>query len=509
MFSRMVGFLTGLSPPLRAPRRFSLVGVEWSGPSTARIELRAQSADRRWSRWAGASLRGNAGGTLADRSRVLGEPIWTGPAVGVQLRASNPVRGVRLHFVDGGTRGDAAGASPLPRATPTLDAGPGQPPVIARAAWAQGSAHPAVAASYGTVRLAFVHHTETPNGYGSADVPSIMRSIFDFHRYVRGYDDIAYNFMIDAFGRIWEARAGGIDLPVIGAHAGGYNAVSTGIAVIGSFKELLPSAAAIDTLERFLAWKLSLHGLAMRGRVTVEVNPASAFYTPFPPGARVSLPRIAGHRDGGLTDCPGDAFYARLPAIRLRASKLARRVARITLVEPRTPGVAGTMVLSGRFSTLSGQPMRGAPIELQQVDSGGESPVDTVLTGADGRWSLPVALSQSAVVRALHRPPPATASDLVVLTVAPRITLTVQSSAPLRVAGEITPGKRTVTVDAYRLQGSHRRLVASKQVTTQSGRFAATLDVRRPGEYLVIANTKADARNAAGSSPGVRVRRAT
>jgi hypothetical protein len=87
-----------------------------------------------------------------------------------------------------------------------------------------------VQAGCGSVQLAFVHHTVSPNGYASGDVPSILRSIFDYHRYVRGFHDIAYNFMIDAFGRIWEARAGGIDLPVIGAQAGGYNAVSTGAA---------------------------------------------------------------------------------------------------------------------------------------------------------------------------------------------------------------------------------------------------------------------------------------
>ena len=58
------------------------------------------------------------------------------------------------------------------------------------------------------------------------------------------------------------------------------------------------------------------------------VDPASAYYTPFPPGAHVSLPRIAGHRDGDSTDCPGNAFYGRLPSIRPRVGSLAGTPAR-------------------------------------------------------------------------------------------------------------------------------------------------------------------------------------
>jgi hypothetical protein len=133
---------------------------------------------------------------------------------------------------------------------------------------------------YGTVKLAFVHHTDNPNGYSAAQVPSMLYAIYQFHRYTRGWDDIGYNFVIDLFGRIWEAREGGIDQAVVGAQAGGYNKVSTGVAVLGTFDSVLPSGAALAALQRLLAWKLSLHGVPTSGRVTVEVNPADASYTP-------------------------------------------------------------------------------------------------------------------------------------------------------------------------------------------------------------------------------------
>ena len=65
----------------------------------------------------------------------------------------------------------------------------------------------------------------------------MLRAIYVFHREVNGWNDIGYNFVIDLFGRVLEARAGGIDEPVVGAQAGGYNLVSTGVAVLGSFIE--------------------------------------------------------------------------------------------------------------------------------------------------------------------------------------------------------------------------------------------------------------------------------
>ena len=45
--------------------------------------------------------------------------------------------------------------------------------IIARSVWATGTQLPRVASAYGEVRVAFVHHTENPNGYAPAEVPAI------------------------------------------------------------------------------------------------------------------------------------------------------------------------------------------------------------------------------------------------------------------------------------------------------------------------------------------------
>lgn len=376
-----------------------LIAVEWLAPAGASIELRFADRAGRFGRWVSAT--GCTAGH-ATPGRLLGAPLWSGGTRAVQLRASHAVSGLRLHLID---VSDGAGAhrraiaapalalaaGTLPAAAPVLAAGPGQPPIIARRAWAKGMSRPAVAPAYGAVRMAFVHHTENPNGYAPGEVTPMLRAIYAFHRYVHGWNDIGYNFVIDLYGRIFEARAGGIDEPVVGAQAGGYNLASTGVAVLGSFSGVRPSVPARRALERLLAWKLSLHGVPALGRVNVRVNPAGASYSRFPANALVPLPRIAGHRDGDSTECPGDALYGELAAIRTGARRLAGRPARLTLA--LAAGAPGA--LRGSLAFLDGTPLAGAPVTVQvrEVARRGEAvterTIGEALTDARGNWSLP------------------------------------------------------------------------------------------------------------------------
>ncbi len=516
VFTRYVGGLrAGETAPIDAARPFALVGVQWSGPATARIELRTRrvAAGGSWGPWVSASVGGHGPDRVTTSSGRFGEPIWTGPADVVQLRTAGAVNGVRLHFVaDPGAidEGQASAAQAFPLAQPNLDAGPGQPPIIARAAWARGHAPPRHAPEYGTVKVAFVHHSETPNGYGPGQVPSILRSIFVFHRYVRDYFDVGYNFAVDAFGRIWEARAGGIDQAVLGAQAGGYNFESTGIVVLGSFSAAAPPPAALGALTALLAWKLALHGVPALGRVPVLVSADGASYTPYAPGSHVSLPRIAGHRDGDQTSCPGDALYARLPAIRPRVAALAGSPAHLTIAAPVPAQPSGTPVtVTGRLTDLhSGAPLAGAPLEVQQITGiDTATTIATLTTDADGGWSYTVTPAVNTLLRALHRTSPACVSDLVVLAVAPAVTLTVDSAVPLTVSGTVSPAGLRVTIDFYRvLNGSGRRkLVKSRQVAAPGGQFTATLRRLAPGRYVVLASTTASARYAVGAAPPASV----
>jgi hypothetical protein len=430
-FEHWVGTVSGAGVTVRLGRNADLAGVQWIAPAptaqghhspAGEPELRFGRDDGSFSRWVSAGRRGHGPDGAARTDTLTGDPLWSGGTTTVQLRAARTLSGVRLRLVDvsagRGARvqalaagGPFASAAAMPLAMPVLAAGAGQPPVIARRAWAGTVAPPRVAPGYGDVEMAFVHHTDNPNGYTPGEVPAMLRAIYAFHRFVNGWNDIGYNFVLDLFGRIFEARAGGIDEPVVGAHAGGYNISSTGVAVLGTFSAVPVSAASRQALERLLAWKLSLHGVTAIGRVTVRVDPAGARFSRFPARAHVSLPHIAGHRDADTTDCPGDVLYGELPSIRRSVRLLAGRPAKATLAlisaaspapgvsepsagEPRVEPVTPT--LTGTLAFLDGTAISGAPLEIQirTVSERGEVVLEQTLaevtTAVGGGWSLPI-----------------------------------------------------------------------------------------------------------------------
>src|SRR5271166_544356 len=163
---RWVGALSSQARTVELVRVADLLGVEWQGPAGARVELRFRDGEGRWSPWVSAASRGHGPDEPEPPERRVGDPVWTGGATTVQLRCAPALSGVRLHLVNvsagvGGRRmamriGLLADRAALEQATPVLDAGPGQPPIIARRAWARRMAPPSVAPAYGAVRMAFV-----------------------------------------------------------------------------------------------------------------------------------------------------------------------------------------------------------------------------------------------------------------------------------------------------------------------------------------------------------------
>ncbi len=167
------------------------------------------------------------------------------------------------------------------------------------------------------LKFAVVHHTVNSNSYGPGDSPAIVRAIQSYELDALGYCDIAYNFLVDRFGQIFEGRAGGVDKPVIGGHAGGFNTASTGVAIIGDYTRINAPAAQWNSLVHLLRWRLSV----------ARINPAAGFSTTvlsspcncqqWPVGTNITLPSaIVGHRDVDQTACPGNTFYPQLPALR-------------------------------------------------------------------------------------------------------------------------------------------------------------------------------------------------
>jgi hypothetical protein len=223
----------------------------------------------------------------------------------------------------------------LPRFGASVGDGPaspvaveGGPAIIPREAWADApwadandgcSAEPSVADH---LQAIVVHHTVTANDYRADQVGDLLRSILYSHTQVNGWCDVGYNFVVDHFGRIWETRTGSIESAVIGGHARGFNTGTVGVAVLGQHHQggrpaAMPvPAAASDAVAELARWKLG--GAAVDPMGTTWLRNRSS-------GGRQRLaaetwhlvPTVLGHRDLGLTSCPGSHgvdVVASLPA---------------------------------------------------------------------------------------------------------------------------------------------------------------------------------------------------
>ena len=168
------------------------------------------------------------------------------------------------------------------------------------------------------IRHAIVHHTVNVNDYTMNDVPDLLYGIQRYHMDTRGWDDIAYNFIIDRFGRIWQAREAELLEPITGAHTTGFNAESIGVALLGTFSDRDPGQSMIDSLGLLLGWKLNLHGIDPLG--VTEVRSSGGNYAE--PDEMVLVDNISPHRTNQSTRCPGNGTVARMNDIRQAAAEM-------------------------------------------------------------------------------------------------------------------------------------------------------------------------------------------
>ena len=126
------------------------------------------------------------------------------------------------------------------------------------------------------VQKIIVHHTGTPNDI--ADYPGLARGIYT-NELNNGYIDIAYNWLIDPRGRIYEGRwaqnypsghphtgerAG---QNVMGAHALYFNDNTIGIGLMGDYSNVAPTSAMISALLTLMTWKCARWGIGPLGMI--------------------------------------------------------------------------------------------------------------------------------------------------------------------------------------------------------------------------------------------------
>ena len=287
---------------------YRLVAATWSAATAEPTVTVRHRAGGRWSPWhtlpAGDGHGPDPSSREADGTRFGTDPLVVPESDAVQARVDVAdgalPADLRLDLIDpgqspaDGSVGMASGAAAV--AVPT------RPTIFTRAQWgADESLREPGLPAYGGVRGAFVHHTVNTNSYSAAQVPAIIRGIYAYHVNSRGWRDIGYNFLVDKFGRIWEGRFGGIDLPVTGAHTAGYNDDAFAMSAIGTYTSQPPEPALVSAYQRLFSWKFAIHGVDPRHVVNYDGE---------------VWPAIAGHRDAASTECPGTALYGQLPAIR-------------------------------------------------------------------------------------------------------------------------------------------------------------------------------------------------
>jgi hypothetical protein len=472
------------TPVLRAPGRFDLIGLRWAGGSHVSAQVRARLRGGRWGPWVPlAAVSGH--GPDGARPVAGSEPIWTGAADLFQLRLHGRARGLRARFVR---------AAPTPRRIARIARQASAPAILPRSAWGGDSLPPRSAPLYGSVQLGFVHHTVTANDYAPEESASIIQSIARYHRDSNGWNDIGYNFVVDQYGQIFEARAGGVDQAVVGAQAQGYNSVSTGIACLGTFESVAFPEAGMEALAHLLGWKLTLHGVPVQGAVTVAS--AGGESNRYPGGTPVTFERVSGHRDGDSTSCPGGVLYGQLPDLRGRALRYATPVSRVTLhsAARRVPGDRPT-ALSGELHFADGSSAAGIPVSLEFMAAGSAwTQLAGAACGPDGRWGVAVTLPGSGSLRAVFSGDatrPRLESGPVSITVVPKLTLALKprklrAGHVVGVTGTMLPAQSTmVECVVERRVGRRWKPVQRKRIAVRGGRFSTRIRERRAGLYRI------------------------
>ncbi|MCL2613343.1 MAG: N-acetylmuramoyl-L-alanine amidase [Nocardioidaceae bacterium] len=299
---------------------FSALGVTWAS-GKGKVRVRTRHVHGGWTEWRTLKPLHD----LPDRNteEAAATPhgtalAWVGRSDAVQVEIDGSQTAPVLSLID-------PGETPTPKvpsfkgraATPkTTDTGKKQlpvPPLFGRKDW-----HPNPKFMNGpihrvsTVKQIHVHHSDNANDYTWDDVPAMLRAIYRYHTQTLGWADIAYNFLVDKFGRIWTGRTGSVGKMARGAHTLGFNNTSVGVCAIGNYQTAQSNDKIHRAIARVAAWKLSHWDRNPKGMIWVTSTGSDKFRA----GERAHLPVIDGHRNTNDTDCPGQHLYAHLNTIR-------------------------------------------------------------------------------------------------------------------------------------------------------------------------------------------------
>ena len=340
--ARQVDQFTDLEPVLATrntdTKPFTLVGVTSAEPFAAgtRVLVRVQE-DSGWSSWTPLEISMDQPDAAEAENILYGtQPLLTNSATGVEVRIDTPdgvdVTEPAMVLLDSPTiKTDAAipepdldstNTGPISTVAASTVSAP-MPAIISRSQWGADENLRRSGPKYApTIKAAFIHHTASKSNYTPEEAPSQMRNLYTYFTKGLKYSDMAYNFIVDRFGRLYEGRGGGMDRAVVGGHTAGFNDQTFAISALGNFQTFKPNdpemVAMVDSVSSLLAWKLSMNHRDPNGKTTL-VSDSGAGTSNYKPGQTANALVVGGHGDIGSTSCPGKFLEAQLPAIRSAA----------------------------------------------------------------------------------------------------------------------------------------------------------------------------------------------
>lgn len=306
-----------------AAGRFTTVGLSWqSAGEQVNVQVRGRLLKGGWSSW--LDVPTSSGEAETVRGRLVTPPVYVGTADRVQVKVlQGRPAGLKVTTVDPGS--SAADAAPLGwQPASSARAEVPKPAIITRAQWGadeslrtynSGCGTPEYASS---LRGGILNHTAGSNDYAPSDSAAIVRAYYAYHVKANGWCDLGYNFLVDKYGQIFEGRFGGVDKPVIGAHAMGFNTGTVGISLIGNYETATPTAAAMEALAKIFAYRFSPNRLDPKAMTTFVSGGADKY----PQGSTATVPTLLAHRDVNYTACPGANLYTQMDWLRNRVAQL-------------------------------------------------------------------------------------------------------------------------------------------------------------------------------------------
>ncbi|MFC6508422.1 peptidoglycan recognition protein [Promicromonospora citrea] len=329
-----------LAGELEVPDGFQTVGLSWPAEidhAVPEMQVRTRAVDGTWSDW--SHLERSTDDVDGGSAVRTSAPVYVGESDAVQLatvdEAATFPAGVELSLVSSAKVATAAASTAGTVAPSATTVGP---TVITREEWGaaprclEPGTGPTWFPAEGGLKAAAVHHTVNPNDYATvAEAMQAIRNDQAYHQQTHGWCDIGYNFLVDKWGNIYEGADGSIEEPIIGAHTGGFNTGTVGVAMLGTYTTqagVRPSTAQRDGVAKIIGSRLARY----------QVNPdestvlTAAAHTDggrYQTGDRVTLPRVFGHRDTHATECPGELAYPLLSGIQDAAATYARQYAEV------------------------------------------------------------------------------------------------------------------------------------------------------------------------------------